>query len=67
MIVKIFRDTRQGGIVFVKSTEPGDNPQEYSEAIKQAFESIDSWRYPTIEHYTNDKGEAVAKITYKTI
>lgn len=67
MIVKILRDTRQGGIIFVKSTESSDNPAEYSEAIKQAFDSVDSWRYPKIEHYTNANGEAVAKITYKTI
>jgi hypothetical protein len=67
MIVKILRDTKQGGVIFVKSTEPSDNAMEYIEAIRQAFDSIDSWRYPAIEHYTNDKGEAVAKITYKTI
>ena len=67
MIVKILKDTRQGGIIFVKSTEPADNVEEYSEAIKQAFESIDTWRYPKIEHYTNANGEAVAKITYRSI
>lgn len=61
------RDTRSGGVIFIKSTHPSDNAQEYSEAIKEAFNSVDKWRYPRIEHYTNALGEAVAKITYKII
>jgi hypothetical protein len=64
MIVTIHKPLNNGGIYFVKSTEPSDNAQEYSEAIKQCFDNVDKWRFPCLTHAINDKGETVAKIRY---
>jgi hypothetical protein len=64
MIVTIHKTLNNGGIYFVKSTEPSDNQQEYSEAIKQCYDNVDKWRFPSISHTVNNNGEAVAKIRY---
>lgn len=64
MINTIHKPLSSGGVYFVISTEPSDNCQEYSEAIKQCFDSIDKYRSPTIVHTVNNLGHSVAKIKY---
>ncbi len=64
MIKTLHKPLSSGGIYFIISTEPSDDYQEYSEAIKLCFDSIDPYRSPSIMHMVNNEGHAVAKIKY---